>query len=68
MIGVVYGTANDTNSPEGYTYGHVLDPKQDMRLKIAAPIGTLVGQLFFGWFADIVGRKRMCEYVLSCQT
>lgn len=32
---------------------------QDLGLKIATPVGTLVGQLLFGWFADLVGRKRM---------
>ncbi|KIJ22348.1 hypothetical protein M422DRAFT_107654, partial [Sphaerobolus stellatus SS14] len=27
--------------------------------KVASPVGTLIGQLLFGWLADIVGRKRM---------
>ena len=27
---------------------------------MAAPIGNLIGQLVFGWLADILGRKRMC--------
>ncbi|KAF8147922.1 inorganic phosphate transporter [Mycena galopus ATCC 62051] len=51
----------------GYVYGHVADshcrpslnPTQDLGLKIATPVGTFIGQLVFGWFADIVGRKRM---------
>ncbi|KAF7354206.1 Phosphate permease [Mycena venus] len=51
----------------GYVYGHTpdpycrpsLNPAQDLGLKIATPVGTLFGQLFFGWFADIVGRKKM---------
>ncbi|KAF7340749.1 Phosphate permease [Mycena sanguinolenta] len=51
----------------GYVYGHDHDsscrPKlnltQDLALKIATPVGTFFGQLFFGWFADIVGRKPM---------
>ncbi|KAF7358780.1 hypothetical protein MSAN_01217200 [Mycena sanguinolenta] len=51
----------------GYVYGHypdsscrpTLNPTQDLGLKIAAPVGTFFGQLLFGWFADIVGRKRM---------
>lgn len=29
-------------------------------LKAAAPIGTFIGQLLFGWLADRAGRKRMC--------
>ncbi|KAK0430744.1 major facilitator superfamily domain-containing protein [Armillaria borealis] len=36
-----------------------LSSNQDLGLKVAAPVGTLVGQLLFGWLADKVGRKRM---------
>ncbi|KAF7335163.1 Phosphate transporter [Mycena sanguinolenta] len=50
----------------GYVYGHEtpgkpakLNPNQDLGVKVAAPVGTLVGQMLFGWLADIVGRKRM---------
>lgn len=42
--------------------GMSLSQSQDMGLKIASPVGTLVGQLVFGWLADIVGRKRMCMH------
>ncbi|KAI0339734.1 phosphate transporter [Trametopsis cervina] len=28
-------------------------------VKAAAPLGTLIGQLVFGWLADKIGRKRM---------
>ncbi|KAI0091412.1 major facilitator superfamily domain-containing protein [Irpex rosettiformis] len=28
-------------------------------IKTAAPIGTFIGQLLFGWLADRIGRKRM---------
>jgi len=31
----------------------------DLGIKVAAPVGTLVGQLFFGWLADVLGRKKM---------
>ena len=46
----------------GYVYspGQKTTPNQDLGLKVATPVGTLVGQLLFGWLADIVGRKRMC--------
>ncbi|KAG8869036.1 Inorganic phosphate transporter pho84 [Tulasnella sp. 331] len=37
---------------------------QDFGLKVASPIGTLVGQLIFGWAADIVGRKKMYGFEL----
>lgn len=30
-------------------------------LKMATPIGNLIGQLLFGVLADILGRKRMCK-------
>ncbi|KAF5341552.1 hypothetical protein D9758_012570 [Tetrapyrgos nigripes] len=47
----------------GYVYGHATGPdltsNQQLGLKIATPIGTLFGQLLFGWLADVVGRKRM---------
>ena len=47
----------------GYVYGphQALTPNQDLGVKVATPVGTLVGQLLFGWLADVVGRKRMCE-------
>ncbi|KAJ8521095.1 hypothetical protein ONZ45_g2139 [Pleurotus djamor] len=47
----------------GYVYsskhGGSLPPNQDLGIKVATPIGTLVGQLLFGWLADRLGRKRM---------
>lgn len=47
----------------GYVYGkgQKLNINQDLGVKVATPIGTLFGQLLFGWLADVVGRKRMCE-------
>jgi PHS family inorganic phosphate transporter-like MFS transporter len=39
---------------------HRLSRDQDFGIKVAAPVGNLFGQLFFGWLADIVGRRRMC--------
>jgi MFS transporter, PHS family, inorganic phosphate transporter len=48
----------------GYLYGHAPGPAlnnaQGLGIKIATPVGTLIGQLLFGWLADVVGRKRMC--------
>ncbi|KAG0692398.1 major facilitator superfamily domain-containing protein [Suillus ampliporus] len=46
----------------GYVYGHTsnqLSSNQSLGIKVATPVGNLVGQLVFGWLADIVGRKRM---------
>ncbi|KAK4687221.1 MFS transporter, PHS family, inorganic phosphate transporter, partial [Tremellales sp. Uapishka_1] len=47
MIGYVYhsGKANTAN--------------QDLGIKVAHSVGTFCGQLFFGWLADRVGRKRI---------
>ncbi|CAA7265585.1 unnamed protein product [Cyclocybe aegerita] len=46
----------------GYVYGpdhKGLNKQQDLGVKVATPVGTLVGQILFGWLADLVGRKRM---------
>ena len=55
MIGLVY--SKDGNLTSG----------QELGIKVATPVGTFVGQLFFGWLADVVGRKRMygVELILS---
>jgi len=47
----------------GYVYGknQKLNKAQDLGVKVATPVGTLVGQVLFGWLADVVGRKRMCK-------
>jgi len=49
----------------GYVYGKDdsrLSPTQELAVKVATPVGNFFGQLLFGWLADKVGRKRMCEY------
>ena len=38
-----------------------LTSNQSLAIKVATPVGTLIGQLLFGWLADVVGRKRMCK-------
>ncbi|GJE99793.1 phosphate permease [Phanerochaete sordida] len=45
----------------GYVYGkdQQLSTNQDLGVKVATPVGTIFGQLIFGWLADYVGRKRM---------
>ncbi|KAJ7022592.1 phosphate transporter [Mycena alexandri] len=53
MLGYVYGQSSGPGSPRK------LNAHQDLGIKVATPVGTLCGQLFFGWLADVVGRKRM---------
>jgi len=57
----------------GYVYGKggKLNAHQDLGVKVATPVGTLCGQLLFGWLADVVGRKRMygielCIIIVAC--
>ncbi|KAG8219347.1 major facilitator superfamily domain-containing protein [Butyriboletus roseoflavus] len=48
MLGYVSGDENGD-----------LSSWQSTGLKVAAPVGGLVGQVLLGWLADILGRKRM---------
>ncbi|KAF8214231.1 phosphate transporter [Mycena galopus ATCC 62051] len=52
MIGYVYGDQIPGKAAK-------LNTNQDLGIKVASPVGTLVGQLLFGWIADIVGRKKL---------
>lgn len=78
MIGYLYGSQgrgivailyNDNVNLSPIPVGNRhLSVDQDLGIKVATPIGTLIGQLFFGWLADLVGRKRMCEcYFFACR-
>ncbi|KAG0206254.1 Inorganic phosphate transporter pho84 [Mortierella sp. NVP41] len=49
MLGFVYYAADDNAVPA----------EIDLGLKIAASIGTFIGQIGFGYLADRLGRKRM---------
>ncbi|CAL1716622.1 unnamed protein product [Somion occarium] len=51
MIGHIYGPAVNGQGK--------LSDAQDFGIKMATQVGTLIGQLVFGWIADIAGRKRM---------
>ncbi|KAI9738185.1 MAG: acid phosphatase pho5 [Cirrosporium novae-zelandiae] len=49
MLGVVYWQQNEGTIPSN----------ADTAIKVATSGGTVIGQVGFGWLADIVGRKRM---------
>ncbi|CAO3586500.1 unnamed protein product [Absidia cylindrospora] len=49
MIGFVYWQDNNNKTPANV----------DTAIKVACSVGTVVGQLLFGYLADRVGRKRM---------
>ncbi|KAF8318367.1 phosphate permease [Clavulina sp. PMI_390] len=53
MIGYAHGAATGSDPLP------TLPMWQDFGLKVATLFGNLFGQLFFGWLADVVGRKRM---------
>lgn len=52
MLGVVYW--HDAKSGSGKIPSSV-----DTAIKVSTSGGTVIGQLFFGWLADRIGRKRM---------
>ncbi|KAL5365055.1 major facilitator superfamily domain-containing protein [Aspergillus floccosus] len=52
MLGVVYWQTAAT-SPGKIPYS------ADTAMKVSTSAGTVVGQLFFGWLADRIGRKRI---------
>lgn len=49
MLGVVYWPENKGKIPTS----------ADTAIKVSTSGGTVIGQLFFGWLADRIGRKRM---------
>jgi PHS family inorganic phosphate transporter-like MFS transporter len=49
MLGYIYFIDNKSKLPANV----------DTAVKVAASVGTMVGQFVFGWLADKVGRKRM---------
>lgn len=52
MLGLVYWA--DGKIPE----------HADTGIKVATSSGTVIGQLLFGWLADVLGRKKMYGFEL----
>lgn len=52
MLGVVFWHGAKTNPGK-------IPSSSDTAIKVATSGGTVIGQLGFGWLADVVGRKRM---------
>lgn len=42
-----------------YIPGHRIPTSADTAIKLSTAAGAVIGQVFFGWLADKVGRKRM---------
>jgi len=67
MIGYVYGNTSKYHAPfvapcyNSFVLENQLSANQSLGVKVATPVGNLVGQLLFGWLADVLGRKRMCR-------
>jgi len=66
MLGYVYGKGMRDGfatclAITNVCTGQKLNKQQDLGVKVATPVGTLVGQVLFGWLADVLGRKKMCE-------
>ncbi|KAF9067249.1 major facilitator superfamily domain-containing protein [Rhodocollybia butyracea] len=58
---------NIASTMMGYVYGAThtaLTSNASLGIKVATPVGTLIGQLLFGWLADVVGRKKMYGFEL----
>lgn len=54
MLGIVYFQDNKGTLPT----------QSDSAIKLSTSAGTVVGQLLFGWLADVLGRKRMYGFEL----
>lgn len=43
----------------GTHYGGKIPSPTQTLIKVSTSVGTVIGQLFFGWIADVVGRKKI---------
>ncbi|PIL29824.1 MFS general substrate transporter [Ganoderma sinense ZZ0214-1] len=58
MLGYLYGAEHGTSDSETIS-SRSLSTGQELGIKIATPVGVLLGQLLFGWLGDVLGRKRI---------
>ena len=54
MLGIVYWQDKKFGKHQG-----TIPSSSDTAIKVATSGGTVIGQVGFGWLADVVGRKRM---------
>ncbi|RPD61044.1 phosphate transporter [Lentinus tigrinus ALCF2SS1-7] len=61
MLGLLYGSDGNASLDSTLTSlpGRSLSTGQEIGIKIATPVGVLLGQLLFGWLGDMLGRKRI---------
>ncbi|KAI0787972.1 inorganic phosphate transporter [Fomes fomentarius] len=58
ILGYLYGSV-DAPSNDTLSQYRALSTAQELGIKIATPVGVLLGQLLFGWLGDVLGRKRI---------
>jgi MFS transporter, PHS family, inorganic phosphate transporter len=60
LLGVVFwaGSPDDARNGVGGNYGNLPNPV-NTALKASTSAGIVIGQVLFGWLADVFGRRRM---------
>jgi PHS family inorganic phosphate transporter-like MFS transporter len=60
LVSAILGYAYFSNTNENEVPANI-----DSGLKISAAVGTMFGQLIFGWMADLYGRKKVCILIMK---
>ncbi|KAI0749616.1 phosphate transporter [Daedaleopsis nitida] len=59
IVSVILGFLYGSNEDISMLSKNALRTAEDLGIKIATPVGVLLGQLLFGWLGDVLGRKRI---------